>query len=181
MSASCSFRTFSSVTCLLQSQNTFYFQWLSKENRLAEIITLLVSINRWRKILWKNAHMHRHTHQNICTLCQFLQLCFCRLCKKFNPDSSYQPFSFQVSGNAVFLRVCLFGSGRECVCMHACMHVRQLMKYLAVPMHNAVICLHAQYCLQKKLFCALITYNILNYEELLTSLYIGDPASQVQH
>lgn len=76
-SASCSFRTFSSVTCLpLRSQNTF----------------LLLEDHQKKTDLWKNTHMHTHTCQNICTLCQFLQLAFCRLYKKISSDRSYKLF-----------------------------------------------------------------------------------------
>lgn len=90
------------------------------------------------------------------TLLEFLQLAFIvGYVKKFSPDSSYKLNSGQWNCRilALFPSVCLFGSAGVCVCVSMFACTALFMKYLACPLlHNAVMRLHTQHCLQTGCF-----------------------------
>lgn len=157
MCCECFLQFYSSVTCLpLHSQNTFLLLEDYQQNRLAEIISALDSINRCRKVCGE-----KHTHTcHIYTLCSS-SLFFVDYVK--NLVQQIQTFFRSVEmlysctiSLSVFVWLC------QTVCVYACVHACTLLliKYLAVLLHNAVICLHTQHCLILSCFILTSPVNI---------------------
>lgn len=106
------------ISHLSLSHNTFFiFRGSPKRGYLSW------SANSWRNSMWKNTHMHTHMPKHLHIVS--LPAAFCRLSKKC-PDSSSKPFSFLGQWKrcvlAQFHSLCLLGSARERVCMHACVY-----------------------------------------------------------